>query len=145
MLIHWYRLANWLYRKRIPVIPKLVYYLQYILFNSSVPASCSIGKHTKFAYGGIAVVIHSRAKIGDNCIIGQCITIGGRSKHYSVPEIGDNVYIGAGAKILGPVKIGNNVVIGAGAVVLHDIPSNSVAAGVPAKIIKSNINSSDLH
>lgn len=145
MLIHWYRLAHWLYRKHIPVIPKLIYYLQYILFNSSVPASCSIGKRTKFAYGGIAVVIHSRAKIGDNCIIGQCITIGGRSKHYNVPEIGDNVYIGAGAKILGPVKIGNNVTIGAGAVVLHDIPSDSVAAGVPAKIIKTNINYSDLH
>ena len=43
MLIHWYRLANWLYRKHIPLLPKLIYYIQYLLFNSSVPASCKIG------------------------------------------------------------------------------------------------------
>ena len=49
-----------------------------------------IGGGTKFAYGGIAVVIHARAVIGKNCVIGQCVTIGGRSKHYAVPIIGDN-------------------------------------------------------
>lgn len=41
------------------------------------------------------------------------------------------------------VTIGNNVVIGAGAVVTHDIPDNSLAAGVPAKVIKKIKN--DLH
>lgn len=136
MLIHWYRLSNWMYRHHIPILPKLIYYIQYLLFNSSVPASCAIGKNTRFAYGGIATVVHSRAKIGDNCLIGQCVTIGGRSGHINVPEIGNNVYIGAGAKILGPIKIGNNSIIGAGAVVLTDVPENSVVAGVPAKIIK---------
>lgn len=115
------------------------------MFNSSVPSSCVLGGGTKFAYGGIAVVIHARAVIGKNCIIGQCVTIGGRSKHYAVPIIGDNVYIGAGAKILGPVKVGDNSVIGAGAVVLNDVPENSVVVGVPAKIIKTNINSNDYH
>ena len=49
--------------------------------------------------------------------------------------------VGTGAKILGPVKIGDNVKIGANAVVLSDLPSNSIAVGVPAKIIKhENIN-----
>ena len=84
------------------------------------------------------MVIHARAVIGKNCVIGQCVTIGGRSKHYAVPIIGDNVYIGAGAKILGPVKIGANSVIGAGAVVLNDVPENSIVVGVPAKVIKTN-------
>lgn len=143
MLIHWYRFANWLFRHHIPVLPKIIYYIQYFLFNSSVPASCSIGGGTKFAYGGIAVVIHARAAIGKNCVIGQCVTIGGRSKHYQVPKIGDNVYIGAGAKILGPITVGNNSVIGAGAVVLKDVPENSVVVGIPAKVIKTNINSKD--
>lgn len=145
MLIHWHRLANWLFRHHIPLLPKFIYYIQYLLFNSSVPASCVLGGGTKFAYGGIAVVIHARAVIGKNCIIGQCVTIGGRSKHYAVPIIGNNVYIGAGAKILGPVKVGDNSVIGAGAVVLNDVPENSVVVGVPAKIIKTNINSNDYH
>ena len=100
---------------------------------------------TKFAYGGIALVIHSRAIIGKNCIVGQCVTIGGRSRHYDVPKIGDNVYIGAGAKILGPITVGNNSVIGAGAVVLKDVPENSIIVGIPAKVIKTNINSKDFH
>ena len=145
MLIHWYRLANWLFRHSIPLLPKIIYYIQYLLFNSSVPASCLLGAGTKLAYGGIAVVIHARANIGKNCVIGQCVTIGGRSKHYAVPIIGDNVYIGAGAKILGPVKVGDNSVIGAGAVVLNDVPENSIVVGVPAKVIKTNINSKDYH
>ena len=50
-------------------------------------------------------------------------------------EIQDNVFVGAGTRILYDIKIGSNVVIAAGSVVTHDIPSNSVAAGVPAKVI----------
>ena len=119
--------------------------MQYLLFNCAVPASCKLGKGTKFGYGGIATVVHSRAVIGENCLIGTCVTIGGRSKHYDVPVIGDNVYIGTGAKILGPVKIGNNVVIGAGAVVLNDIPDNSIAVGVPAKVVKTGIKAENFY
>lgn len=49
--------------------------------------------------------------------------------------IEDNVFIGADAIILPGVRIGKNTIIGAGAVVSKDIPSNSVVAGNPAKII----------
>lgn len=49
--------------------------------------------------------------------------------------IGDNVFIGWQAIILRGVKIGDNVIIGAGSVVTKNIPSNSVVAGNPAKII----------
>lgn len=52
-------------------------------------------------------------------------------------EIGDNVFIGSNSTILYDVRIGNNVIIGAGSVVNRDIPDNSVAAGVPAKVICS--------
>ncbi len=51
--------------------------------------------------------------------------------------LGDNVYLGNNVIILPGVTIGNNVVIGAGSVVAKDIPDNSVAVGVPAKVIKS--------
>ncbi len=140
MLIHWYRLANFLHRHHIPFIPKLIYYFQYILFNSSVPSSCKIGKGTKFGYGGIGVVIHARAEIGKNCLIGQNTTIGGRSGLYEVPKIGNNVEICAGSRVLGPITIGNNAIIGANAVVIKDVPENAVVAGVPAKIIKFRNN-----
>jgi serine O-acetyltransferase len=66
--------------------------------------------------------------------------IGGTSQIYEVPVIGDNTVIAPGAKILGPVKIGKNCVIGANAVVLKDVPDNSVAAGIPAKIVKKDID-----
>lgn len=52
-------------------------------------------------------------------------------------RVGNNVFIGNNAIILPGVTIGDNVVIGAGAVVAKDIPSNSVAAGTPAKVIRS--------
>lgn len=51
-------------------------------------------------------------------------------------NIGDNVYIGINCTILPGVNIGSNVIIGAGSIVTKDIPSNSVAAGVPARVIK---------
>lgn len=51
--------------------------------------------------------------------------------------IGDDVYIGNGVLLLPGVHIGNNVIIGAGAIVTKDIPSNSVAVGVPARVIKT--------
>ncbi len=50
-------------------------------------------------------------------------------------EIGNNVMIGANVMILPNVKIGNNVIIGAGAIVTKDIPDNSVAAGIPCRVI----------
>lgn len=51
-------------------------------------------------------------------------------------KIGNHCWIGGGAKILPDVTIGDNVVIGAGSVVTGDIPSNSLAIGSPAKVIK---------
>lgn len=51
--------------------------------------------------------------------------------------VGSNVYFGTGCTVLPGVTIGDNVVVGAGAVVTKDIPSNSVAVGVPARVIKT--------
>ncbi|MBE0611577.1 MAG: serine O-acetyltransferase, partial [Dehalococcoidia bacterium] len=44
-------------------------------------------------------------------------------------------FIGTGAKVLGPITIGDNARIGANAVVMNDVPANSTAVGVPARII----------
>lgn len=51
--------------------------------------------------------------------------------------IGNNVNIGWNAIILPNVSIGDNCIIGAGAIVTRDIPNNSIAVGVPAKVIES--------
>lgn len=51
--------------------------------------------------------------------------------------LGNDVYIGNNVILMPGIKIGNNVIIGAGAIVTKDIPDNSVAVGVPAKVIKT--------
>lgn len=56
---------------------------------------------------------------------------------YGKIKVGNNCFIGCRSTILPGVKIGDNVIIGAGSIVNRDIPSNSVAAGVPCKVICS--------
>lgn len=135
-----YRAGNQLYRKKIPIVPKLINGMIRLVHNCAIYSETKIGHGTKFGYGGIGVVIHRRAIIGENCMIGSNVTIGGRSKSANVPIIGDNVYIATGAKVLGDIKVGDNSVIGANAVVIDDVPANSIVAGIPAKVIKSNID-----
>jgi acetyltransferase-like isoleucine patch superfamily enzyme len=57
--------------------------------------------------------------------------------------IGKNCFIAVGATIMPGVKIGNEVIVGAGSVVTKDVPSNSVVAGNPAKIIRTGIRMND--
>ncbi len=68
------------------------------------------------------------------------MTIGGRSRSEHVPVIGDHVYIATWAKILGDIHVGDGAVIGANAVVLEDVPAYSVAVGILAKVIKTEID-----
>lgn len=143
IVISIYRLSHFLHKFRLNLFSKFFDYLNRILFGCWIPGSCKIGEKTILGYAGLGIVIHNRAKIGNNCHIDQNVTIGGTSKKYEVPLIGDNVYIGAGAKILGPIKIGNNVVIGANCVVVKDIPEGSLVVGVPGKIIKQGIKKAD--
>jgi acetyltransferase-like isoleucine patch superfamily enzyme len=88
--------------------------------------------------------------IGDNVSIAHGVTIMSSEHSFNLPgvpireapvrfepvNIGSDVWIGAGAKILAGVTINDRTVIGAGAVVTRDIPSNSVAAGIPARVIR---------
>lgn len=73
--------------------------------------------------------------IGDNCSIGQNVTIGGRAGKTTVPMIGNNVLIGANALILGPVTIGDGAKIGAGAIVVKDVPPHATVIPEASRII----------
>jgi serine O-acetyltransferase len=82
-------------------------------------------------------------RIGNNVTIMHGVTLGAREMDfhftpYSRPIIGNNVFIGAGAKIIGSITIGDYAKIGANAVVLKDVPSHSLAVGIPAKIIENS-------
>lgn len=111
----------------------------FIVNSNSVSVKASIGRNTIFHHHGVGCVVHDNAVIGENCHIFQNVTLGSKWSHGKLdggaPIIGNNVLIGAGAVILGNIKVGDNVNIGANAVVITDIPDNSIAVGVPAKII----------
>ncbi len=132
-----YRISHWLYLHHVPFLPKIFTLIIFLLYNSKIPYKAVIGKKTICGYGGIGVVIHDKAVIGNNCVIGQQVTIGGGNSRYpGLPVIGDNVHINKGAIVFGGITVGNNVDIGANAVVNIPVPDNAVVAGVPARIIK---------
>ena len=77
--------------------------------------------------------------IGSNVTIFHQVTLGGKNADFEYnpekrPHIGSNVTISVGAKILGPLCLGDSCVIGANAVVLCDVPPNTLAVGVPARV-----------
>ncbi|GAB3178647.1 serine O-acetyltransferase [Nesterenkonia halophila] len=83
---------------------------------------------------GMGVVIGETTEIGDDCMLYQGVTLGGRSleqvkRH---PTLGDGVVVGAGAKVLGPVELGEGATVGANAVVVKSAPAHSILTGIPA-------------
>lgn len=109
---------------------------------------CDIG-----AYCHITAI--NGINIGDGLLTGRYVYIGDNShgglsleeaelrpgkrelRSKGMITIGKNVWLGDKVTILSGVSIGNNVIIAANSVVTHDVPSNCIAAGVPAKVIKS--------
>jgi serine O-acetyltransferase len=95
-----------------------------------------IGEEFHLVHAG-NIKIHPNAIIGDRVGIMQDVTIGeqgfGRD---GAPVIGNDVFIGAGAKILGPITIGDRARIAANSLVVTDVPADSTAIGVPAKIMR---------
>lgn len=137
-----YRLGRWRYgiqkgwvRKPFSLIYKFLYKVVQVLTGIEFPCEVEIGRNFRIDHFS-GIVVSGYAKFGDNCIIRNGVTVGLRhTEHPVAPQIGDNVDIGAGAKVLGDITVGDNVVIGANAVVITDVPRNSVAIGVPAKIV----------
>lgn len=105
-----------------------------------------IGDGTFINYG-CSFSAHKLVRIGAGCHLGPYINILDNDyhsidDHSRTPEsrpvvIGDNVWIGTRVIILPGVTIGDHAVIGAGAVVTKDVPARSIAAGNPARIIRS--------
>jgi len=88
----------------------------------------TIGSYTRIG-AFVQIMDHGHGFTKGDLIMNQKATFGD-------VYIGEDVWIGTGVKVLKGVKIGNGAVIGANAVVTKDIPSESVAVGVPARVIK---------
>ncbi len=93
------------------------------------PRGVHVGRHTILT-SGVTVLSHKLIPLKS-----QGRYVGEKVDTY----IGDFCVIGIGAIIIGGVRIGDEVVVGAGAVVTRDVPSNTMVAGNPAKIIRQGI------
>ena len=138
-----YRFGRWRYTIQNPIIRKPFSILYKFLFKCiqiitgiELPCEVDVGKNFRIDHFG-GIIISGFAKFGENCVIRDGVTVGLRRVDDPIaPIVGNNVDIGTGAKLLGKITIGDNVHIGANAVVLDDVPSNAIAVGVPAKIIR---------
>jgi serine O-acetyltransferase len=137
--VWYYRLSHFFYKHQMFTIARMISQWARFWTGIEIHPGAKIGKGL-FIDHGMGVVIGETAEIGDNCLLYQGVTLGGTGKDKGKrhPTLGNNVMVGAGAKVLGPFKVGDNVKIAANAVVLEEIPPNSTAVGVPAKIVKRN-------
>jgi serine O-acetyltransferase len=139
-----HRFGNWRMGVR-PRVVRLPFSLLYKFLEKWVQWTCGItlpytvrlGRRVRIWHHG-GMVLHA-ASIGDDVHIRQNTTFGiaRRDQLHQLPTIEDRVDIGCGAVVLGSITVGHDSVIGANAVVLRDVPPHSMAAGVPARVIKT--------
>ncbi|MBO4213175.1 MAG: serine O-acetyltransferase [Clostridia bacterium] len=134
-----YRVAHKLYLSKHYFPARLISQVARGITGIEIHPGATIGKGL-FIDHGMGVVIGETTEIGDNCTLYQGVTLGGTGKETGKrhPTLGNNIMVGAGAKVLGPVEIGDNAKIAAGAVVLQEIPENSTAVGIPAKVVRQS-------
>ncbi len=142
-----YRFGRWRYtlktrwiRMPFSLLYKILFVFIQIITGIELPCEAKIGRRFRIEHFG-DIIISGDAVFGDDVIIRNGVTVGLR--HTGIrgsPIIGNRVDIGAGAKLLGPIKVGDDVAVGANAVVITDIPSFSIAVGVPARVISRSVN-----
>lgn len=132
-----YRLAHWLWKRRIPFVPRALSQLARFFTGIEIHPGAAIGSGL-FIDHGMGVVIGETTEIGDNVTLFQGVTLGGTGKQRGKrhPTLGSHVVVGAGAKVLGPITIGDYVKIGANSVVLQDVPDHSTVVGIPGRIVR---------
>lgn len=132
-----HRVAHELHKRGNVLSARLISHTARHFTGIEIHPGATIGKGLVIDHG-MGVVIGETAEIGDGCTLYQGVTLGGTGKDQGKrhPTLRNNVMVGAGAKVLGPVEIGDNAKIASNAVVLKDIPNESTAVGIPAKVVR---------
>ena len=114
-----------------------IFHILEVLLGISIAKTVKSGGGLRIHHFG-NIFIHKNVILGKNCTLRQGVTIGNRYNDDAVPILDDNIEIGAYAQILGAIKVGDNAKIGAMSLVLNDVPKNSTACGIPAKVVKAS-------
>jgi len=125
---------------------------RYSVFGVAIHSSARVSRHAEIGPGSVVMagaVINAGARVGAHCIINSaasvdhdCLiadfahvapgaTLGGNV------HVGSGTMIGLGANVIHGIAIGAHTVIGAGSTVVRDVPSNVVAFGLPARVIRA--------
>lgn len=136
-----YRFYRRLYLMKLRIVAEFCSRVNFFLNGAEIDPGAEIGPGLKIWHPA-GVIIGRGVRIGYNVSIFSGVTLGGLGHsifHHGkagYPSIGDNVILYTNVTVLGPITIGDNSVIGAHSLVLEPVPSNCLAAGSPAKIIK---------
>jgi serine O-acetyltransferase len=143
LLFH--RIAHSLYLKGLRFIPRFISAIGLFLTTIDIHPAAKLGRRV-FIDHGTGVVIGETAILGNDVIVYQQVTLGGVSttKGKRHPTLEDGVVIGAGAKILGNITIGANSKVGANSVVVKDVPADSTAVGIPARVLRRGYDKTPL-
>ena len=131
-----HRAANWLWRRGLFLLGRLLSHLSRALTGIEIHPGARIGRGV-FIDHGMGVVIGETSDVGDNVTLYQGVTLGGTGKQRGKrhPTVEDDAVIGVGASVLGAVRIGEGARVGAGSVVLKDVPPHTTAVGLPARAV----------
>jgi serine O-acetyltransferase len=120
-------------RWRIPLANHLLRLVQSVFFGIELGNGITLGRGVFFVHP-IGIVVGGDASVGDRVRFMGSNTVG-TARDGGCPVIEDDVTLGAGARVLGRIRVGARTVIGANAVVLADLPADSVAVGIPARVV----------
>ena len=110
--------------------------------TASLGAGCVIGPGSVIAARarlGDHVIVNRGTLIGHHTSIGDYVTLSPGANVAGCVEIGEAAYIAMGAVVLDRISVGSHSIVGAGAVVTHDVPDHVQVQGVPARIVKENV------
>lgn len=136
--LFWYRVTKYFLSKgKIAFIPYAISYRILDHYSCKYGIVFSLKRHVGkgIAINHMSCIINMAESLGDYCWLKPGVVIGESLPGSPTPRIGHHVNFGTGCKVLGDISIGNNVIIGANAVVVHDVPDNSIVAGIPARVI----------
>ena len=138
-----HRIGNWLQHAPAPVRFALspVYTVLFLwcrnVYGIELPRETVLGRRVRFPHQG-GIVIHQNARIGDDCVIRQNVTIGAVNPQRSTQAatLGNGVELGAGAAIIGRVTVGDGARIGPNTVIMTNVPAGATVFAANARVIQ---------
>ncbi|MBM7711974.1 MULTISPECIES: serine O-acetyltransferase EpsC [Enterococcus] len=135
--LFFHKFSHFLYRHRRFLLARIHSQIWRCLTGIEIHPGAKIAPGV-FIDHGMGVVIGETAEIERDVVLFHGVTLGGTGKDTGKrhPTVRQGAFISANVQILGPVEIGEKAKIGAGAVVLKNVPAETTAVGVPAKVVR---------